>query len=50
MTDKIPECLRRDANNRAPWMAVAEARADLAAFREKYPDVAAVWTPPWSTK
>lgn len=42
----IPWFLRRDANNRAPFMDAADARRKLAAFREKYPDTAAVWASP----
>lgn len=37
--DEIPALLRRDANNVAPFML-------LTAYREKFPETAALWASP----
>lgn len=54
MTDDIPERLRRDANNRAPFMdeqmqvyaAVAEYVSPLNSPPASDPN----WVPPWASK
>ncbi len=39
----IPECLRRDANNRAPFMDKPVPSREVAPLASNPPD----WVPPW---
>jgi hypothetical protein len=50
---EIPECLRRDANNVAPFMRESEVELFYNAFASPAtnpPRTAQGWVPPWGSK